>query len=77
MLNEELRNLLSDAGSIFALIGLVGSLRKAQTTTGRSSYVVTGKGQEVKTAFKVVDARHLIISNNLDGTINPLFPAEL
>lgn len=77
MLNEKIRNLLSDAGSIFALIGLVGSLRKAQTVTGRSSYVVTGKGQEVKTAFKVVDARHLIISNNLDGTINPLFPAEL
>lgn len=77
MLNEKIRNLLSDAGSIFALIGLVGSLRKAQTVTGRSSYVVTGKGQEVKTVFKVVDARHLIISNNLDGTINPLFPAEL
>ncbi|PPC61336.1 hypothetical protein C1Y41_19095 [Pantoea sp. ICBG 1758] len=77
MLNEKLKSLLGDAGSIFALIGLVGSLRKTETQTGRSSYVVTGKGQEVKTAFKVVDARDLIISNNLDGTINPAFPAEL
>lgn len=48
MLNEKLKSLLGDAGSIFALIGLVGSLRKTQTQTGRSSYVVTGKGQEVK-----------------------------
>lgn len=77
MLDEKIQKSLDDSTSVFALIGLVGSLRKATTSLGRSSYVVTGKGKEVKTAFRVVDAKNLIISNNLDGTINPAFPAEL
>lgn len=29
------------------------------------------KGAQVKTAFKVVDASFLVISNNQDGTITP------
>lgn len=68
---------LSAATDINSVIALVASLEKQQTATGRSSYVVTSKGEEVKTAFKVVDASFLIISNNLDGTINPSFPEEL
>lgn len=65
------------AGDIDSVIALVASLEQQETPTGRSSYVVTSKGAEVKTAFKVVDASSLIISNNLDGTINPAFPEEL
>ncbi|MGL5103075.1 MAG: hypothetical protein ACRC6N_11200 [Plesiomonas sp.] len=44
---------------------------------GRVSYVVTAKGDEVKTAFKVVNADQLIISNHLDGRINEEYPQEL
>lgn len=44
---------------------------------GRVSYVVTVKGQEVKTAFKLVDASDLITSNSLDGKINAAYPQEL
>lgn len=74
-------NLLSTAlhaaKDINEMIALVASLRKHQTDVGRASYVVTSKGAEVKTAFKIVEANALTISNNLDGTINPDFPAEL
>lgn len=65
------------ADTIEQLIGVIAAMRLKQTKLGRSSFVVTSKGDEVKTAFKVVDARDLIISNNLDGTINQSFPAEL
>lgn len=65
------------ATSIDAVIGIVAAARFKQTRLGRSSFVVTSKGNEVKTAFKIVDVRDLVISNNLDGTINPSFPAEL
>ncbi|WP_168174369.1 hypothetical protein [Tatumella sp. OPLPL6] len=68
---------LNGAASIDELIVLLNSTEKTQTDTGRSSHVVTTKGGQVKTAFKVVDASSLIISNNQDGTINPAFPAEL
>ncbi|MCW6615836.1 hypothetical protein [Yersinia ruckeri] len=44
---------------------------------GRVSYVVTAKGDEVKTAFSIVDASELIISNHLDGRINEAYPQEL
>ncbi|MDW1731100.1 hypothetical protein [Vibrio sp. Vb2356] len=44
---------------------------------GRTSYVVTAKGDEVETGFKVVEASDLIPSNDLDGRINPNFPQEL
>lgn len=58
-------------------MALVASLHFSQTGLGRTSFVVTSKGDEVKTSFKVIDARSTVISNNLDGTINPKFPAEL
>jgi len=48
-----------------------------QVEHGRVSYVVTVKGQEVKTAFKLVDASDLITSNSLDGKINAAYPQEL
>ncbi|WP_429169395.1 hypothetical protein [Aeromonas hydrophila] len=44
---------------------------------GRTSHVVTAKGDEVKTAFVVVEAGSLIPSNNQDGRINTDYPQEL
>lgn len=74
---KDIRDAIYKAEGLDSLVALVASLHYNQTTLGRSSYVVTSKGQEVKTGFKVIDARSLIISNKLDGTINPQFPAEL
>ncbi|EPZ8727729.1 hypothetical protein ACXX7I_003996 [Enterobacter hormaechei] len=68
---------LSAATDIDDVIAVLTSLPIHQRTTGRASYVVTSKGAEVKTAFKVVEVAVLTISNNLDGTINPDFPSEL
>ncbi|HBT4785577.1 TPA: hypothetical protein MB364_000880 [Klebsiella variicola subsp. variicola] len=76
-MNNSISAALTAATDINSVIALVASLEKKQTKTGRSSYVVTSKGAEIKTAFKVIDASALIISNNLDGTINPAFPEEL
>ena len=70
-------NPLQAAQSADEVIFLLGSATPTQTNTGRSSHVVTTKGGQVKTAFKIVDASQLVISNNQDGTINPNFPAEL
>ncbi|QGX92625.1 hypothetical protein EFZ10_13900 [Tatumella sp. TA1] len=64
---------LTGAKSIDELIILLNSIEKTQTDTGRTSHVVTTKGGQVKTAFKVVDASSLLISNNQEGTINPAF----
>lgn len=61
--------------SIEQVIALVEQLAKPQH--GRTAFVVTAKGDEVKTAFRVVEASDLIVSNNGDGTINPAYPAEL
>ncbi len=69
-MNKSVTSALSGATDINSVIALVSSLERKETRLGRSSYVVTSKGAEVKTAFKVVDASSLIISNNLDGTIN-------
>ena len=44
---------------------------------GRTSYVVTAKGDEVETGFKLVEASDLVPSNTQDGRINPDFPQEL
>lgn len=44
---------------------------------GRTSHVVTAKGDEVKTAFVVVEASSLIPSNGQDGRINTDYPQEL
>ncbi|MDE1476256.1 hypothetical protein KKI95_14345 [Xenorhabdus bovienii] len=49
----------------------------SNSTQGRVSYVNTVKGNEVKTAFSVVEASDLIISNHLDGRINEAYPQEL
>ncbi|ENL5323694.1 hypothetical protein AB5H09_004492, partial [Salmonella enterica subsp. enterica serovar Adelaide] len=76
-MNKSVTSALSEAADINSVIALVSSLERKETRLGRSSYVVTSKGAEVKTAFKVVDASSLIISNNLDGAINPAFPEEL
>ncbi|WP_313474076.1 hypothetical protein [Atlantibacter hermannii] len=74
---NELTNAIDNTASVDSLVALVASLHYSQTGLGRTSFVVTSKGLEVKTGFKVIDARSLVISNNLDGTINPKFPAEL
>lgn len=74
---DQTQQAISDTPGLERLISLVASMHLRQTSLGRTSFVVTSKGAEVKTGFKVVNARSLIISNNLDGTINPLFPAEL
>lgn len=74
---NDLTNAIDSTAGVDSLVALVASLHYRQTGLGRTSFVVTSKGQEVKTGFKVIDARSLIISNNLDGTINPKFPAEL
>lgn len=61
------------ATSIETLIELLKNL----PDFGRVSYVVTAKGDEVKTAFDIVDASALLVSNTLDGKINPDYPQEL
>ncbi|EHA2804522.1 hypothetical protein IPW38_004762, partial [Escherichia coli] len=61
------------ATSIETLIELLKNL----PDYGRVSYVVTAKGDEVKTAFDIVDASVLLVSNTLDGKINPDYPQEL
>ncbi|WP_071523942.1 hypothetical protein [Edwardsiella tarda] len=45
--------------------------------TGRTSFVVTARGDEVETAFAVVEASNLTPSNDTDGRINPNYPQEL
>ncbi|MDT7197906.1 hypothetical protein RQL61_26690 [Citrobacter freundii] len=74
---ETAQQAISNTPGLDSLITLVASLQLRQTPIGRTSFVVTSKGDEVKTGFKVVNASSLIISNNLDGTINPAFPTEL
>lgn len=44
---------------------------------GRTNYVVTAKGEEVETAFTIVDIQKLIPSNTSNGRINPDFPQSL
>lgn len=60
------------ATSIETLIELLKNL----PNYGRVSYVVTAKGDEVKTAFDIVDASALLVSNTLDGKINPDYPGN-
>ncbi|WP_318491877.1 hypothetical protein [Photobacterium leiognathi] len=54
-----------------------GDIESMKEQLGRTSYVVTAKGQEVETGFTVIEASDLIISNTLDGRINPDYPQEL
>ncbi|MCZ4061346.1 hypothetical protein O3W44_22710 [Pantoea sp. LMR881] len=55
---------------------LIAVIRQA-FNRGRSSFVVTAKGDEVKTRFKLVDANDLLVSNHQDGRINENYPQEL
>ena len=68
-----LREQVAMATSMDTLIKLLENLPEY----GRVSYVVTAKGDEVKTAFDIVDAATLLVSNTLDGKINPAYPQEL
>lgn len=49
----------------------------AQDSKGNISRVVTGRGTEVETRYKVVEADQLITSHNEQGKVNPDFPQEL
>lgn len=49
----------------------------APETYGRSSFLMSPKGGQVKTVFKLMEASRLIASNDADGTINPDYPSEL
>lgn len=64
---------IQNTASIKAIVEVI---RKA-LGNGRKSYVVTAKGEEVKTQFEVVDASMLLVSNHLDGRINEAYPQEL
>lgn len=71
---------LNDIGKVKShaeLAELIQALERSSGNTGRTSFVVTARGNEVETAFQVVEASTLIPSNTLDGRINPLFPQEL
>ena len=50
-----------NAESVDELIILVRTATPTKTAAGRTSNVVTTKGDQVKTAFKIVDAGSLII----------------
>lgn len=72
--------LIKQSQSINELCDLVSGARakdEIESKLGRTSYVVTAKGDEVETAFKLVDASGLIPSNTQDGRVNPAFPQEL
>ncbi|EMZ4729508.1 hypothetical protein ABDN07_004989, partial [Escherichia coli] len=68
---------LSDQVVMATRIETLIELLKNLPDYGRVSYVVTAKGDEVKTAFDIVDASVLLVSNTLDGKINPDYPQEL
>ncbi|HIF9321649.1 TPA: hypothetical protein ACX6QP_002146 [Photobacterium damselae] len=54
-----------------------GDIESRKKGLGRTAFVVTAKGQEVETAFNVIEATKLTPSNTLDGRINPDFPQSL
>lgn len=70
-------NLINQATNINDLCSLIVAAKEPTNAKGRTSHVVTAKGDEVETAFKLVDAGDLIPSNTQDGRINPDFPQEL
>lgn len=76
-MKHEFTEAIGQAQSVDEIIALIAALSFTETPHGRASFVVTSKGQEIKTAFKLVDAEALVISNRLDGTINPDFPELL
>lgn len=72
-----LDNLINQTTSINELCALILQVKKTTEKKGRTSYVVTAKGDEVETTFKLVEASNLIPSNTQSGRINPDFPQEL
>lgn len=58
-------------------IGALVSAIRQVLNRGRTSFVVTAKGDEVKTRFRLVDAAELVVSNYQDGRINEKYPQEL
>lgn len=68
---------LSELITVFERYRIGGDLEARKQGLGRTSYVVTAKGQEVETAFDIVEADTLTPSNTLDGRINPEFPQSL
>lgn len=71
-----IESLLAEAESVADIISILTAGSQI-TQSGRVAYISTPRGLEVKTAFQVVEANSLIISNMLNGTVNPNFPAEL
>lgn len=58
-------------------IGALVSAIRQVLNRGRTSFVVTAKGDEVQTRFRLVDAAELVVSNYQDGRINEKYPQEL
>ncbi|WP_413113364.1 hypothetical protein [Thaumasiovibrio sp. DFM-14] len=83
MRQEELKTDLNKARTIDDFIQIIDRYSAPPTAAGskselgRTSYVVTAKGDQVETGFTVVEASELIPSHTLDGQINPAFPQEL
>jgi hypothetical protein len=83
--NETAQKALSGCNNLTDIINRIESLGEIQGSVslqdavdhGRISYVVTVKGDEVKTGFKLVEASDLITSNTLDGKVNGAYPQEL
>lgn len=65
---------LSDQVVMATRIETLIELLKNLPDYGRVSYVVTAKGDEVKTAFDIVDASVLLVSNTLDGKLIQTIP---
>lgn len=81
-----LKSLQGEAGQASTIKGVFavferfrqgGDTETRKEGLGRVSYVVTAKGQEVETAFNIIDAAELTPSNTLDGRINPDYPQSL
>ena len=78
-INAEIKSAtsLNDLLHIFNVYVVGGNETDRAIGLGRISNVVTAKNDEVKTAFKVVEASELTPSNTLDGRINPAYPQYL
>lgn len=80
---EAVKTALNEASDLKSLLAVFdkfcygGDKLESKAELGRVTFVVTAKGQEVETAFTVIDASKIIASNTLDGRINPDFPQTL
>ena len=48
-----------------------------QRPTGKKVKIITSRGTEVETQYRILEADELIASNSDDGKINPIYPQEL